>query len=106
MRGMSLTSEQRILRARMGGLSTAARGHVVTAPARLAFAARFYEGIPEDLPQHERDRRASAARRLYFTRLALKSSQVRGRKRTATTEGQSPVVARSEVRHRRADPTP
>lgn len=65
----------------MGGLSTAAMGHVNTGPARLAFAARFYEGIPEDVPQRERDRRAVAARRLHFTRLALRSSVARGKRK-------------------------
>lgn len=48
-----------------------------TKPARAAFLARFYEGIPEDLPQNERDRRAEYARKLYFGRLALKSAQAR-----------------------------
>jgi hypothetical protein len=81
-----VTPEQRILRSRIGGLTTAARGHVNTSPARAAFEARFYDGIPADLPAPERDRRAAAARRLHFTRLALASSLVRARRRRAPDE--------------------
>ena len=72
-----MTPAQRALRSRLGGLTTAARGHVNTAPARAAFAARFYAGIPDDLPPGERDRRAAAAKRLYFARLAYKSALTR-----------------------------
>jgi hypothetical protein len=72
-----MTPEQRSLRSRLGGLTTAARGHVNTGPARAAFAERFYQGIPTDLPQPERDRRAAAARRLYMAQLAFRSSRAR-----------------------------
>jgi hypothetical protein len=65
----------------MGGLTTAARGHTTTANARAAFAAKFYSGIPEDLQQAERNRRADAAKRLHFTRMALKSSVARAKKK-------------------------
>lgn len=75
-----MTPEQRSLRSRLGGLTTAARGHVNTAAAREAFAERFYAGIPDDLPQAERDRQAAAARRLHFTRLAYRSSLSRSKK--------------------------
>lgn len=54
-----------------------AAGKTNTDPARRAFDARFYAGIPEDLPQAERDRRAGFARRAYFAELALKSSRAR-----------------------------
>ena len=71
--------------------------------ARSAFAERFYADIPADLPQHERDRRAAAAKRLYFARLALKSSRSRSTKKAAP-----PIVssgaATSEV-HGNARPT-
>lgn len=50
-----------------------------TAKARAAFDARFYDGIPADLPQAERDRRAASARKAYFTRLALASAKARRR---------------------------
>jgi hypothetical protein len=88
----------------MGGLATAAAGHVTTGPARSAFLAKFYDGIPEDLPQRERDRRAEAARRLHFTRLALKSS-VKRSKRKAARVIETPRTARPEVRDASAEPT-
>lgn len=68
------------MRARLGGLTTSALGHTDTGPARRAFLDRFYAGVPEDLPAAERDRRAAAARRLHFARLALKSSRARSKK--------------------------
>ena len=58
-----------------------AAGKTNTQSARDAFEARFYVGIPEDLPSAERDRRAGFARRAYFAELALKSSMARSRKR-------------------------
>jgi len=50
-----------------------------TAAARQAFDARFYDGIPAELPQAERDRRAGHARKAYFTRLALASAKARSK---------------------------
>ena len=78
-----MTPAERSLRSRLGGLTTAARGHVNTAPARSAFAARFYDSIPEDVPADERNRRAEAARRLYFARLAYKSARTRSKRKDA-----------------------
>jgi hypothetical protein len=75
-----LTPEQRTLRARLAAYRLHAAGKTNTAPAREAFAARFYAGIPDDLPQAERDRRAAWARKAYFAELALKSSRARSRK--------------------------
>jgi hypothetical protein len=82
------------MRARLGGLTTSARGHTVTAPARAAFMARF-EPIEPGLSPTERRRRAEAAKRLYFSRLALKASLSRAshsRKREPTSEIRSPEV--------------
>jgi hypothetical protein len=69
----------------MGGLMTAALGHVNTAPARAAFHERFVDQVDplRQLPPTERARRADAARRLYMTRLALASSVARGKKKAA-----------------------
>jgi len=89
----------------MGGLATMAAGHTTTVEARSAFLARFYEGIPEDLPQRERDRRAEAARRLHFTRLALKSSIKRSKKKKAAPAIVSPGTAKAEVQGDSANPT-
>ena len=66
---------------RIGGLRLAASQDPkqYTAPAREAFLARFYEGIPDDLPVEERDRRAMASRRAYFAELAIASARARKR---------------------------
>ena len=77
-----LTPNERSMRGRLGALAVHAAGRTNTAPARAAFAARFYVGIPDDLPQDERDRRAGYARRLHFARLSFLASQARRRKAT------------------------
>lgn len=79
-----MTPSERSLRGRIGAYALHASGGTNTGPARAAFEARWYDGIPEDLPQAERDRRARAARSLYFARLALASAKARTRKRPAT----------------------
>jgi hypothetical protein len=43
----------------------------ITAPARAAFLKSFIPGNPE-LSDAERDRRAKAARRLFYVRMAQK----------------------------------
>lgn len=55
---------------------------VTTEAARRAFLDRFDHEVDPDgsLPADERARRAEAARRAYFTRLALRSSQARRRR--------------------------
>jgi len=80
-----MDAAQRQMRARLGGLTTAALGHVNTEPARRAFDQRFLDQVdPEGkLPPSERARRAAAARRLHFTKLALRSSIVRGKRKAA-----------------------
>ncbi len=78
-----ISPTERRLNGRIGALTVHAKGLTNTGPARAAFAARFYDGIPEDLPQAERDRRAGFARRAYFTRLALASSRARSGRRLA-----------------------
>jgi hypothetical protein len=69
------------LRGRIGGLALAAQRdpREYTGPARQAFLRRFEEEVdPEHkLPEAERLRRATAARRLYFAKLALRSAQAR-----------------------------
>jgi hypothetical protein len=56
-----------------------------TAPARSAFLARFEREVDPDgsLSPQERQRRALAARKAYFARLALKSAKKRARRREA-----------------------
>ncbi len=54
-------------------------GAAVSAPARRAFLDRFIDEVDPDrnLPEDERERRAQAARRAYFTKLAAKSAKAR-----------------------------
>lgn len=60
-------------------------GHAVSAPARAAFDVRFVDQVDPDrtLPEDERARRVSAARRAYFLTLAAKSADARRRKAQA-----------------------
>ncbi len=78
-----MTPTERRLNGRIGGLKLAATRdpREYTAAARRAFLERFYEGIPDDLPESERERRALAARRLHFARLAKASAGARARRR-------------------------
>jgi hypothetical protein len=87
---------------RVGGLTTAARhdAREITAPARQAFERRFLDSVDPErvLPEDERMRRASAARRAYFAGLTAKSIAAR-RRRTGpdpANEGRGPP--RSGVR--------
>jgi len=67
----------------MGGYAAAARNDTreLTRPAREAFERRFLDQVDPDrvLPEAERERRARAARRAYFSALAFKSAQARRR---------------------------
>lgn len=67
------------LAGRLGGLRLAATHDPTeyTAAARQAFRQRFLDAIPTDLPEGERLRRAEAARRAHYTRLALLSVKAR-----------------------------
>ena len=80
-----LTPEQRSLRARMAAYALHAKydARVTTQPARDAFMARFERQVDPDgmLPETERRRRAEAAKKAYFTGLALKSARARGKRR-------------------------
>jgi hypothetical protein len=71
----------RKLRARLGAYSQLAQydARETTKAARAAFNAKFEDEVDPDrtLPEAERARRAEAARRAYFTRLALKRQQGR-----------------------------
>jgi hypothetical protein len=81
----SLTPSERSLRSRLGGLTAASRldTREYTAAARAAFLSKFEAEVdPEGkLPPAERARRATAARKAHFTRMALLS--VRARRRGA-----------------------
>ena len=55
----------------------------ITAPAREAFMRRFLDEVDPGrvLPERERQRRAAAARKAYFTRLAFLASRRRTKRR-------------------------
>lgn len=78
---MELTPAQRSLRARIAAYALHATHDpcVTTKPARDAFMARFEKQVDPDrtLPEHERRRRAEAAKKAYFHALALKSAKAR-----------------------------
>ena len=81
---MSLTPEQRTMRARLAAYTLHATHDPVetTKPARTAFLARFIKQVDPDneLPTEERHRRAQAALKAYMTALSLKSSVARARR--------------------------
>jgi hypothetical protein len=83
-----LTPEQRVLRARMGGLALVAQGKTNTAPAREASpqSLDYWAGKVDpdnELREAEWLKRAEAARSQYMTGLALKSSRARSRKKAS-----------------------
>ena len=69
--------------ARLGGLSLAAKRdpREYTLAARTKFMAKFYDEVDPDrkLDPAERERRAEAARKAWFQRLALRSAKARRR---------------------------
>ena len=81
MRRESLTPSERVMRARMAAYMLHARHdpRETTRAARLAFNERFLDQVDPDrrLAERERLRRADAARRAYFTRLAYLSARKR-----------------------------
>jgi hypothetical protein len=58
-----------------------------TSNGRKAFEQRFYEGIPEDLPPKEREKRAKSARQAYFAGLALKAATAARKRREGGESG-------------------
>lgn len=82
-RTKGLTPEQRALRSRLAAyrLHATHDPKAATKKAREAFAARFEREVDPAgvLSSEERARRAEAARRAYFTGLALRSSRARRR---------------------------
>jgi len=79
-----ISPQEMALRGRIGAFSLHATHdpRQTTAAARAAFLARFERQVDPDgvlLPK-ERARRAEAAKKAHFTRLALKSAQARRRR--------------------------
>lgn len=72
------------LNGRIGGFTVHARydSRELTKPARAAFARKFELEVDPDerLPIPERQRRADAARKAHFARMAQLSARARGRR--------------------------
>ncbi len=85
MRHDRLSPAERSLRGRMGAYAVHARydPRATTTPARAAFLRRFLDQVDPDrvLPEPERLRRAAAARKAYFTRLAFLAARRRAKRR-------------------------
>ena len=75
-------SAERTLAGRIGAFSLHAQGGTNTKPARAAFLARFEKQVDPNgvLSITERIRRAAAARKAHFARMALKSAKARRRR--------------------------
>ena len=89
---MPLSPHEAALRGRIGAYSLHARydARETTRRARESFLSRFLDEVDPEriLPEPERLRRAQAARKAYFAKLALKSARSRSRKRrTSATDG-------------------
>lgn len=87
---MSLTPEQRVLRAQIAAHTQWAKEADPTARtenARKAFLERFEREVDPDgtLRPEERARRAEHARKAYFKKLALKSATARARRAGVST---------------------
>ena len=78
-----LSKSQRQLRGRLGAYTRSSQydGKAVTAKARQTFLDRFEHEVDPDhqLPVAERARRAEAARKAHFSRMAMKSAKARSR---------------------------
>ncbi len=93
-----LSPEERAMRGRIGAYVTHSRHdpRETTAKARATFLDQFERQVDPDgvLPEAERLRRAEAARKAYFTRLAYKSAKARKLKKRQATVGKT--AARQE----------
>jgi hypothetical protein len=80
---LSLSAEERVLRARIAAHTLHAKGGTNTGPAKAAFEARFEREVdPEGiLDPEERQKRAQHARAAYFLRLSLAGVKAKREKR-------------------------
>jgi hypothetical protein len=76
---MELTPKERTLRARLAAYELHSQGKTNTKAARAAYDARWALRVdPEGvLSPEERDRRATAAKKAHYTRMAFESSKRR-----------------------------
>ena len=84
LRVLEYSRSEMSMRGRIGAYALHARRDPkeTTAKARRAFLDRFVDEVDPErvLPEAERNRRAVAAKKAYFSRLALKSAKARRRK--------------------------
>lgn len=84
-----LTPSQRSMRSRMAAYAMHAHhdGRNITSRARSAFLERFENQVDptSSLPAAERQRRAAAAKKAYFTGLAFRSSRTRASRRAESS---------------------
>src|SRR5690606_25412312 len=104
---MDLSPEERSLRARLAALEMHARGSTNTAPAREALRRKFEDQVDpnRELPEAERKKRADAARRAHYTRLALRSVVARrqARERREEAERLDAIAEQLEAQRRETD---
>ena len=85
MKRHSFDPDSMALRGRIGGFVTRSRhdSRETTRAARTAFLGRFEDQVDPrgELPEGERRRRAEAAKRAYFSRLAYESARKRAKHR-------------------------
>jgi hypothetical protein len=99
---VTLTPEQRALRAKAGALGAYVQHAThdtreTTRAAREGFNARFFDQVDpkRELPEAERNRRANAQRKAYFQRLSLKGQAARrakAKRRQASTSVDPPAI--------------
>jgi hypothetical protein len=84
-----MTPAERKLRARLGAYSLHAQGKTNTGPATAAYAARWDREVDPDglLDPVERAKRAEAAKKAHYTRMAFASARARSRKAAASPHG-------------------
>jgi hypothetical protein len=91
---MGTSHAERVLTGRLGAYVVHSRydSRELTEAAREAFRSKFERDVDPDglLPVEERLRRAEMARKAHFTRLALKSAQVRRQRRERSGKPRRP----------------
>jgi hypothetical protein len=101
-----LSPEERSLRARLAAYKMHSQGGTNTKPARLAWEAKFEEQVDPHgtLSPEERARRAEAARKAHYTKMAYRSARARSKRaRTALVKDATTVAETSAVASEEAD---
>ena len=79
-----MTPAERKIRGRIGAFSLHAQGKTATGTARAAFMSRFELEVDPHrvLPPEVREKRTEAAKKAYFSNLALKFARTRNKRNT------------------------